>query len=184
MNALAIGIVSGIASYFVIQLFLRCLRPKVIISNKIAESASTELIYTYRIKVQNLSKRDIGDITMIISYRSKKKGHYTFSVKDIPLLHSIDLQGNSFTSKINPAQISESKIEPVRDFFSNNPTGFIEIEMSFSDKSSWGFIWGNIRWTAIKKYSSANDIVENSIFVESSMEPEPLQDYKNRYNNC
>lgn len=184
MNALAIGIVSGIASYFVIQLFLRCLRPKVIISNKIAESASTELIYTYRIKVQNLSKRDIGDITMIISYRSKKKGHYTFSVKDIPLLHSKDTPGKSITAKISPAQVSENKTETVRDFFSNNPTGFIEIEMSYSDKSSWGFIWGNIRWTAVQRYSNADAIVENSIFVESSMEPESLQDYKNRYNNC
>ena len=66
-----------------IQLFLRCLRPKVVISNKIAESASSELIFTHRIKVQNLSKRDIGDISMKISYRSKTKGHYTFSVKDI-----------------------------------------------------------------------------------------------------
>lgn len=184
MNALAIGIVSGILSYFVIQLFLRSLRPKVVISNKIAESASTELIFTYRIKVQNLSKRDIGDITMKISYRSKTKGHYTFSVKDIPLLHSIDMQGNSITAKISPAQISENKTESVRDFFSNNPTGFIEIEMSYSDKSSWGFIWGNIRWTAVQRYSNADAIVENSIFVESSMEPESLQDYKNSYNNC
>lgn len=180
-----IGILSGIASYFLVHLFLSLFRPKVFISSRIAESSSFDSQdYTYRIKIQNLSKRDIGDITIKISYRSKTKGHYTYSVKDVPLLHSKDVQGSNITAKINPTQISEERKETAREFFLGNQGGFIEIEMSYSDKSPWSFIWGNIRWTASQRYCNADTIVENSIFLEGSLEPESLEDYKNRYNNC
>lgn len=189
MNALIVGIlaglISGIILYVLTHFFLKLFRPELCISSKIAESTSSDLLNnTYRIKVQNLSKRDVGDITIKISYRSKTKGHYTFSVKDVPLLHSKRKEGNSITAKINPTQISEDRAETVREFFSGNPTGFIEVEISYSDKSPWYFLWSGIRWSAVQRYRSADVIVENSFFVESSMDPESLLDYKNRYNNC
>lgn len=180
-----IGILSGIVSYFLLHLLLRLFRPKVFISSKIAESSSFDSQdYTYRVKIQNMSKRDIGDITIKISYRSEKKGHYTFSVKDIPLLHGKNKQGKSITAKINPTQISGNRTESVREFFMENSKGFIEIEMSYSDKSPWCFLWSDIRWTIIQSYRSSNSIMEDSIFVEDSLEPVSLLDYKNRYNNC
>ena len=180
-----IGILSGIVSYFLVHLLLRLFRPEVFISSKMAESSSFDSQdYTYRVKIQNMSKRDIGDVTIKISYRSKTKGHYTYSIKDVPLLHSKDVQGNNITAKVNPTQISEERRETVREFFLRNRGGFIEIEMTYSDKSPWAFIWGNIRWTAIQRYPNADAIVEDSIFLEASLEPVSLQDYKNRYNNC
>ena len=179
-----IGILSGIISYFLVHLLLRLFRPKVFISSKIAESSYDSQNYIYRIQIQNMSIRDIGDITIRISYRSEKKGHYTFSVKDIPLLHAKNKQGKSITAKINPTQISGNRTETVREFFLKNSKGFIEIEMSYSDKSPWCFLWSNIRWTSIQVYPCINSIMENSIFVEDSLEPVSLTDYKNRYNNC
>lgn len=179
------GIVSGVIAYFLTHWLLWMFRPNVCVSSKIAESISSDLRNnTYRIKIQNFSKRDIGDITIKISYRSKTKGHYTFSVKDVPILHSKSKQGNNITAKLKPTQISEDRAETVREFFSVNPTGFIEVEVSYSDKSLWSFLWSGIRWSAVQKYCCADVIVDNSIFVESSMEPESLSDYKNRYNNC
>lgn len=181
---LYIGLVTGIISYFLVQLLLKLFKPKVEISSQISESNSDN---TYRIKVQNKSKRDIGDIVIKISYRSKVKGHYTYSVKDIPLLHSVDKEGNSVTARIKPAQLSGNREESAKDFFTNNPSGFIEIEMSYCDKSLWSFIWNSTRWSVSKRYPTDENkepIIEKSIFVANSVEPVPLHDEMNRFMNC
>ena len=179
------GVISGLFSYILVHACLRLFRPNVLISSKIAESTSFDSQNSiYRVKILDDSKRDIGDITIKISYRSITKGHYTFSVKDVPLLHSKKKEGNGITAKIKPTLITGNRKETVRDFFSDNPAGYIEIEVSYCDLSSWSSIWSGIRWTVVQRYNGSEAIVEKSFFPENSTEPEFLQDYKNRYNNC
>lgn len=180
MKSLLIGLIAGIVSYFLVQLLLKCLRPRVFISEKIGKS---KIDNQYRIKVSNLSKRDIGDIVIKVSYRSKTKGHYTFSVKEIPMLHSCDSPGNSITAKINPAKIAETREESVEEFFDNNPKGFVEVEMTYCDKSPLGFLWGNIHWTEPRKYDNTETIVHNAVFLENSCEPQTIMEGPS-YKNC
>lgn len=181
-----VSIVGGLITSLLISLEVRWIKPKVLISQKIAEKDGQ-----YKFKIQNNSNHNIGDIYIRVTYRTTTKGNHSYSEKSCPVLHgkkeSKSNHYNEITIRFDNAKLSSTKSlvehddttrskpleETIEDFFRNNANGSVELEVSYYD---YNLIYGAVRRFKYQKYETINCIEFNSMFVEESMEPKKLPD--------
>ena len=174
------SIIGGIITSVLISLEVRWSKPKLEISEKIAEKDGQ-----FKYKIQNNSNRNIGDIYIRVTYRTTSKGHHSYSEKSIPVLHGKKESGknhhNEITVRFDNAKLTkpsngtsqtkqdtEPFEETILDFFKNNPDGCVELEISYYD---YNLIYGAVRRFKYQKYETTKCIVLNSIFTDGSLEP-------------
>lgn len=184
-----VSIIGGIIASVLISLEVRWSKPKLEISEKIAEKDGQ-----FKYKIQNNSNRDIGDIYIRVTYRTTTKGNHSYSEKSCPILHgkkeNKSNHYNEITVRFDNAKLSSPKTlvdpnhstqsaenkpleETIEDFFRNNANGSVELEVSYYD---YNLIYGAVRRFKCQKYETINCIEFNSVFVEESLEPKKLQD--------
>ena len=189
-----VSIIGGIIASLLISLEVRWCKPKLKISEKIAEKDGQ-----FKYKIQNNSNRDIGDIYIRVTYRTTTKGNHSYSEKSCPVLHgkkeSAGNNYNEITIRFDNAKLIQTKgpaktndtkqnietelsEETIQSFFQNNADGCVELEISYYD---YNLVYGAVRRFAHQKYESKNCIVLDSFFPNGSLEPTKLPESTRSY---
>lgn len=172
------GIIAGLVCSFTLSFLIWKSVPKIKISKYIAEEDGK-----FRCKIQNNSKRDIGDTIIHVTYRTTKDGSFTYT-KNCPILYSKknskDGAYNEFCMRIRNAVWNNKTELSVSDFYSlikNDNCCCIELEISYYD---YNLFYGSVKRFIIQRFTY-DSIVFNSYFPIGSLKPIPI--IKNPDNN-
>lgn len=162
------GIIAGLVCSLTLSFLIWKSGSKIKISKHIAEENGK-----FRCKIQNNSKRDIGDTIVHVTYRTTKEGSFTYT-KNCPILYSKknskDGAYNEFCMRIRNAVWNNKTELSVSDFFSlieNDRCSCIELEISYYD---YNLIYGAVKRFIIQRYTY-DCIVFNSYFPTGSLKP-------------